>query len=172
MAPSMVAGKPGLSAATFRQGQPRLLNVFASWCVPCIAEAPQLMRLKAAGVPIDAIAVRDTGPAITGFSGRGFRIDGRVHAGAVKLTPERAWDWDAPALDALAEADLTDLVAVRPEFILLGTGPSLARPARALVAALDARGIGIEAMDSRAAARAWGLLRGEGREVCAALLGL
>ena len=62
--PAMVAGKPGLSAATFRQGEPRLLNVFASWCIPCIAEAPQLMRLKAMGIPIDAIAIRDTTPAI------------------------------------------------------------------------------------------------------------
>lgn len=65
--PPAVAGKPGLSDKDFRQGKPRLLNVFASWCVPCIAEAPQLMTLKAAGVPIDAVAIRDTGPAITGF---------------------------------------------------------------------------------------------------------
>jgi len=65
--PAMVPGKPGLTSASFRQGKPRLLNVFASWCIPCIAEAPQLMRLKAMGVPIDAIAIRDTAPAITGF---------------------------------------------------------------------------------------------------------
>ena len=65
--PPMVPGKPGLTSASFRQGQPRLLNVFASWCIPCIAEAPQLMRLKAMGVPIDAIAIRDTAPAIAGF---------------------------------------------------------------------------------------------------------
>ena len=45
----------------------RLLNVFASWCVPCIAEAPHLMRLKTMGIPIDAIAIRDTTPAIAGF---------------------------------------------------------------------------------------------------------
>lgn len=63
----MVPGKPGLSSATFRDGGPRLLNVFASWCVPCIAEAPQLMRLRQMGVPIDAIAIRDTGPAVAGF---------------------------------------------------------------------------------------------------------
>src|SRR3546814_12871231 len=37
-----------------------LLNVFASWCIPCIAESPQLMRLKAMGVPIEGVAVRDT----------------------------------------------------------------------------------------------------------------
>lgn len=63
----MVPGKPGLASAAFRQGQPRLLNVFASWCVPCAAEAPQLMRLRAMGVPIDAVAIRDTAPAIAGF---------------------------------------------------------------------------------------------------------
>jgi cytochrome c biogenesis protein CcmG/thiol:disulfide interchange protein DsbE len=65
--PAIAPGKPGLGSAMFHQGQPRLLNVFASWCIPCIAEAPQLMRLKAAGVSIDAIAVRDTGPAIASF---------------------------------------------------------------------------------------------------------
>ena len=65
--PALVPGKPGLGSATFREGGPRLLNVFASWCVPCAAEAPQLMRLKAMGVPIDAVAIRDTGPAVTAF---------------------------------------------------------------------------------------------------------
>ncbi|WP_085809950.1 redoxin family protein [Sphingomonas sp. TZW2008] len=63
-------GKPGLSLADLKTGQPRLLNIFASWCVPCIAEAPQLMKLKALGVPIDAIAIRDTGPAIADFLAR------------------------------------------------------------------------------------------------------
>jgi cytochrome c biogenesis protein CcmG/thiol:disulfide interchange protein DsbE len=65
--PGIVPTKPGLASATFQKGKPRLLNVFASWCIPCIAEAPQLMRLKQMGVPIDAIAIRDTGPAIQGF---------------------------------------------------------------------------------------------------------
>ncbi|WP_343527937.1 redoxin family protein [Sphingomonas sp.] len=63
----MVPGKPGLASHDFGGGHPRLLNVFASWCIPCIAEAPQLMALKAKGVPIDAIAIHDQGPAIAGF---------------------------------------------------------------------------------------------------------
>ncbi|HIV76561.1 MAG TPA: redoxin domain-containing protein [Candidatus Sphingomonas excrementigallinarum] len=63
----MVSGKPGLASSDFGTGKPRLLNVFASWCIPCIAEAPQLMALKARGVPIDAIAIHDTGPAIAAF---------------------------------------------------------------------------------------------------------
>jgi len=57
--PASQANKPGLTAADFRQGKPRLLNVFASWCVPCAAEAPQLRQLAEAGVQIDAIAIRD-----------------------------------------------------------------------------------------------------------------
>lgn len=63
----MVPGKSGLASADFGKGQPRLLNVFASWCIPCIAEAPQLMALKAKGVAIDAIAIHDKGPAIADF---------------------------------------------------------------------------------------------------------
>ncbi|MFW2853057.1 redoxin family protein [Sphingomonas sp. TX0543] len=65
--PALVEGKQGVAAAGFRAGRPRLLNVFASWCIPCVAEAPQLLRLKALGVPIDAIAIRDTGPAVRDF---------------------------------------------------------------------------------------------------------
>lgn len=65
--PPMVPGRPGVATATFRDGKPRLLNVFASWCLPCIAEAPQLMRLKAMGVPIEGVAIRDTPADVTAF---------------------------------------------------------------------------------------------------------
>ena len=47
--PPAVADRPGLSSANLADGQPKLLNVFASWCVPCAAEAPNLARLEAAG---------------------------------------------------------------------------------------------------------------------------
>ncbi len=53
------AGKPGLAAADLRTGRPHLVNIFASWCVPCAAEAPQLGQLAQAGVPIVGIAIRD-----------------------------------------------------------------------------------------------------------------
>jgi len=65
--PAMVPGKPGLASTDFGKGQPRLVNLFGSWCVPCIAEAPQLMKLKAMGVPIDAIAINDTPDAVRDF---------------------------------------------------------------------------------------------------------
>lgn len=113
------------------------------------------------------------GPVVQGFSGKLLRIGGESFAGAL-LTPERALPWAPPPLGALGEADVAPLLALAPppEFLLLGTGPATAFPPRAFIAALEAQGIGVEAMDSRAAARAWGLLRGEGRWIAAALMPL
>lgn len=115
-----------------------------------------------------------SGPVVTGFSGRGFKVDGEVFAGGVTLTPLAVERWDAPDASAIALADINALLrlAPAPEFLLLGTGAALVRPPPALVAALDARGIGLEAMDSRAAARAWAVLRAEDRWIVAALMPL
>lgn len=68
--PPAVPGKPGLSSADLTRGGPRLVNVFASWCVPCITEAPLLMELKRQGVRIDAIAIRDRPSAVAAFLAR------------------------------------------------------------------------------------------------------
>ncbi len=68
--PAIVQGKPGIDTATWPRGKPRLLNVFASWCIPCVAEAPQLLKLQQAGAQIDAIAVRDTPAEVRAFLAR------------------------------------------------------------------------------------------------------
>jgi uncharacterized protein len=115
-----------------------------------------------------------SGPLIQAFAGNGFRVDGNVFAEGVKLTPVSASHWHAPSLDILAEEHIEDILALTPapEFLLLGTGSSLRRPSPALIEAVEQRGFGIEIMDSRAAARAWGVLRGEDRWIAAALLPL
>ena len=59
--------KAGLKSTNLATGEPKLLNVFASWCVPCLAEAPVLGELRRRGVKIDGIAVRDTPEAIAAF---------------------------------------------------------------------------------------------------------
>jgi cytochrome c biogenesis protein CcmG, thiol:disulfide interchange protein DsbE len=48
-----------LRSTIFADGKPKLLNFFASWCIPCVGEAPQLLALKQAGVVIEGVAVRD-----------------------------------------------------------------------------------------------------------------
>ena len=57
--PAIVTDRPGLSSADLADGKPKLLNVFASWCVPCAAEAPNLARLEASGANIVGVAIRD-----------------------------------------------------------------------------------------------------------------
>ncbi|MBO9576556.1 MAG: Mth938-like domain-containing protein [Sphingobium sp.] len=116
-----------------------------------------------------------SGPVITGFSGRGFRIGERVYPQGLLIDPEGVAEWDAPAdVAALDVAMVESLLALdpRPEFLLLGTGARLVQPPRAFVRALEERGIGVEAMDSRAAARAWGVLRQEERRIVGALMPL
>ena len=65
--PPAVAGKPGLASADLAKGAPRLVNIFASWCVPCVAEAPVLLDLARRGVKIDAIAIRDKPEDVAAF---------------------------------------------------------------------------------------------------------
>lgn len=57
--PAIVEERPGLSSADLADGRPKLLNVFASWCLPCAAEAPQLEGLERSGANIMAVAIRD-----------------------------------------------------------------------------------------------------------------
>lgn len=65
--PPVIPPKPGLASADLASGGPKLVNIFASWCVPCADEAPVLNELKARGVKIEAIAVRDTPDGVTAF---------------------------------------------------------------------------------------------------------
>ena len=65
--PPATGGVPGLASADLARGRPHLVNIFASWCVPCAAEAPQLRAIADAGVPVVGIAIRDRPEAVAGF---------------------------------------------------------------------------------------------------------
>ncbi|SDV47532.1 Mth938-like domain-containing protein [Chitinasiproducens palmae] len=82
--------------------------------------------------------------------------------------PVRAWQVDA--FETLSEASFEALAELAPEVVLLGTGRRQRFVHPRLVAALAARRIGVEAMDSGAACRTYNILMGEGRRVALALL--
>ncbi len=62
-----VPGKPGLATTDLATGKPHLVNLFASWCVPCITEMALLKQLQAEGVAIVGIDIRDRPDALARF---------------------------------------------------------------------------------------------------------
>ncbi|HKR35593.1 MAG TPA: Mth938-like domain-containing protein [Steroidobacteraceae bacterium] len=78
-------------------------------------------------------------------------------------------DWRPQTLDELSEADLAAVFALQPEIVVLGTGTRQRFPDTRLLAAILARGIGCEVMDTGAACRTYNVLVSESRRAVAAL---
>ncbi len=102
---------------------------------------------------------------------------GQLHVGDELITgnvvltaDEVVRDW-APASPAdWSSDDIDRLVDLEPELVVVGTGWSQVLPPRELVFAMARRGIGIEFMDTPAAARTFNILVAEGRRPVAILL--
>ncbi len=80
----------------------------------------------------------------------------------------QAWPPTAPA--ELTAAHLEQLLALKPELVIYGSGTRLVFPPPALARVLFERRIGLETMDTAAACRTYNLLASEGRSVVAALI--
>ena len=86
--PPATPGIPGLTSADLATGEPRLLNIWASWCVPCKAEAPMLDQLAREGVIIDGIAIRDKPEDVAAFlkeTGNPFKRIGSDQTSSVQI---------------------------------------------------------------------------------------
>lgn len=78
--PAASADRPGLARADLSNGKVHLLNVFASWCVPCAVEAPQLEALRARGIDVVGVAIRDQPSDLQQFFARNGNPFSRVGA--------------------------------------------------------------------------------------------
>ncbi len=88
------------------------------------------------------------------------------------MLPERTLAWPVSATAGLAAADFAPVLTADPtvEILLLGCGARSAPMPPALVEALRAAGVAIEAMDTGAACRTYNVLAAEARRVGAALI--
>ena len=77
--------------------------------------------------------------------------------------------WHDLGIDELVFEHFDELIAAEPELVVLGTGQETVFAPKALVFAFARQGIGLEVMNTPAAARTFNVLAGEGRRVGAVL---
>jgi len=78
--------------------------------------------------------------------------------------------WGPASLHELTLEHLIPLIDSPPEIIILGTGRTTAFPSHVVLDYMAEHHIGFECMDTRAAARTYNILIGEGRTASAAML--
>lgn len=78
--PQAVSDRPALARANLANGKPHLLNIFASWCIPCGVETPQITALAAQGAEVDGIAIRDHSADLASFLSRNGNPYSRIGA--------------------------------------------------------------------------------------------
>jgi len=97
-------------------------------------------------------------------------VSGTTYSQSIAITPDAVFeDWQAKPVADLAAGDFEALLALSPEIVLLGTGGQNVFPPRELMFAFARRGIGLECMDTAAAARTFNVLASEGRRIAAVL---
>jgi uncharacterized protein len=112
-------------------------------------------------------------PSIDAYGDGGFRLSGEWHAGSLLIVADQAQPWSVNSLAELTAESLQPVLAAgraEVEFLLLGVGARNAQPPRTIREALLAAGMGLEFMDTPAAARLYNVLTSEGRRVAAALI--
>ena len=108
---------------------------------------------------------------ITGYGDGYVEINKTPYAHAVVLSSDGAIsEWSAQSFYDLEANHFSQLVDLKPELIIIGTGKRQRFPKPELLKALISAKIGFEIMDSQAACRTYNILVGEGRKVLLALI--
>ena len=108
---------------------------------------------------------------VTGYGSEGIRIGADILRQPCIVAPDQVIeDWAVGDIATLTAEGLQPAVMLKPELILLGTGPRLSFPQMSVTRDIVALGIGFEVMDTAAACRTYNVLVHEGRRVVAALM--
>ena len=103
-------------------------------------------------------------------SGDAIVVGNESYTRTIALMPDGLVEnFTPPPLAELAVSHFEVLLEHEPELVLLGTGQRTVFPPRELTFAFARRRIGLEVMDTAAAARTFNVLAGEGRRLAAVL---
>lgn len=108
---------------------------------------------------------------ITGYGDGYVEINKTPYAHAVVLSSDGAIsEWPVENFESLESKDFSQLIDLKTELIIIGTGKRQRFPKPELLKSLISAKIGFEVMDSQAACRTYNILVGEGRKVVLALI--
>jgi len=108
---------------------------------------------------------------IRGYAKGHITVNDVVYRQSLIVLPDQVIaDWPPQIWTEIEAAHLGQVVALRPEIILIGTGTARHQLPPEVLEPLVSGGLGWELMDTGAACRTYNILMGEGRRVAAGLL--
>ncbi len=110
--------------------------------------------------------------SIDAYGNGGFRFADMSHRGSILALPSGIRAWPVQTVQGLSESDLAPVLAESEavELLLLGTGLEIAPITQALRRRFREARIGLDVMQTGAAARTYNVLVAENRRVAAALV--
>lgn len=108
---------------------------------------------------------------VTAYDASGVEINAIRYQSSLLVLPEVApIKWPVAHFEALEPHHFTQIEAMQPDVVILGTGIRQRFVHPQLISALTAQRIGVECMDNQAACRTYNILMAEGRKVALALI--
>ncbi len=114
---------------------------------------------------------QDEGYVITAYDADSVSINGKPFQQSFIITPAKLEEnWAVTSIALLEQPHIEQILALKPELIIIGTGDKLIFPAVEIYSSIIQHGIGIDFMDTRAACRTYNILMSEDRDVVAGLI--
>ena len=114
---------------------------------------------------------QDEGYVITAYDDDSISINGKpFNDSLIVATTQLIEDWKLDNIELLQTDHIEQILSLKPELIIIGTGKNLVFPVVEVYSRIIESGIGVDFMDTRAACRTYNILMSEGRNVVAGLI--
>jgi uncharacterized protein len=107
---------------------------------------------------------------IASFGSGGFRFGDYSHLGSLLVLPSGMSAWNIGAV--LKVEDFAQIAAAKADidFVILGTGEAMFRPARAIMNFFTSENLNVEFMNTSSAIHSYNVMLDEGRRLAAAFM--